>query len=71
MLCGNVSCDSAAIYKLGREVHERITNAIDERLSTNLKEYLMPLAGNSSGLYKFRVESYRLFCSKDYEKLHV
>ena len=47
-------------YKLSREVQERFTKAIDEKLSVNPKEYLIPLAGNKAGLYKFRVGDYRL-----------
>jgi mRNA interferase RelE/StbE len=58
-------------YKLSREVQERLTKAIDEKLSVNPKEYLIPLTGDKSGLYKFRVGDYRLLCSKDDEKLHV
>mgnify|MGYP003961978237 CR=1 FL=1 len=58
-------------YKLRREVQERLTKAIDEKLSINPKEYLIPLAGNKAGLYKFRVGDYRLLCSRDDEKLCV
>ncbi|GAW86709.1 mRNA interferase RelE/StbE [Bathymodiolus platifrons methanotrophic gill symbiont] len=58
-------------YKLSREVQERLTKAIDEKLSVNPKEYLIPLAGNKAGLYKFRVGDYRLLCSRDDEELHV
>ena len=58
-------------YKLSREVQERLTKAIDEKLSVNPKEYLIPLAGNKAGLYKFRVGDYRLLCSKDDVKLHI
>ena len=58
-------------YKLSREVQERLTKAIDEKLSINPKEYLIPLTGNKVGLYKFRVGDYRLLCSKDDEKFYV
>ena len=58
-------------YKLSREVQERLTKAIDEKLSINPKEYLIPLAGNKAGLYTFRVGDYRLLCSRDDEKLCV
>jgi mRNA interferase RelE/StbE len=58
-------------YKLSREVQERLTKAIDEKLSVNPKEYLIPLAGNKAGFYKFRVGDYRILCSRDDEKLTV
>ncbi len=51
-------------YKLSRDIQERLTKAIDEKLSINPKEHLIPLVGDMSGLYKFRVGDYRLLCTK-------
>ena len=58
-------------YKLNREAQTRITKAIDDKLSINPKSALIPLMGDKSGLYKFRVGDYRLLCSRDDDKLHV
>ncbi len=58
-------------YKLSRAIQERLTKAIDEKLSINPKEYLIHLVGDKSGLYKFRAGDYRLLCSRDDEKLYV
>ena len=58
-------------YKLSREIQVRLTKAIIEKLSKNPKEYLIPLTGDKSGLYKFRVGDYRLLCSRDDDKLCV
>ena len=58
-------------YKLSRDIQERLTKAIDEKLAIDPKKHLIPLVGNKSRLYKFRVEDYRLLCSRDDEKLYV
>ena len=58
-------------YKLSREVQERLTKAIDEKLAINPKAHLIRLVGDKSGLYKFRVGDYRLLCFEDEDKLVV
>jgi len=58
-------------YKLSRDAQERLTKAIDEKLATNPKEYLVPLVGAMTGLYKFRVGDYRLLCTKNDNKFSV
>ena len=47
-------------FKLNREVQERITKAIDEKLAVNPEAYLICLVSDKSGLYKFRVGDYRI-----------
>lgn len=58
-------------YKLNRDIQERLTKAIDEKLAVNPKKYLIPLSGDKAGFYKFRVGNYRLLCSKNDEKLNI
>ena len=57
--------------KLDTTVQSRIKKAILERLVVNPKLALIPLTGDRSGFYKFRVGDYRLLCSRDDEKLYV
>ena len=58
-------------YKLSREVQERLTKAIDEKLAVNPKAHLIRLVDDKSGLYKFRVGDYRLLCFDDEDKLLI
>ena len=58
-------------FKLNREVQERITRAIDEKLTVSPKAYLIRLVGDKSGLYKFRVGDYRLLCFKEEDRLTI
>jgi len=58
-------------FKLSRDVQERLTKAIDEKLAVNPKELLIPLSGDRVGFYKFRVGDYRLLCSKDDDKFII
>ena len=58
-------------FKLNREVQERITKAIDEKLAVSPKAHLIRLVGDKSGLYKFRVGDYRLLCFKDEDRLTI
>lgn len=58
-------------FKLNREVQERITKAIDEKLAVNPEAYLIRLVGDKSGLYKFRVGDYRLLCFKDKDRFII
>ena len=57
--------------KLDAVVQSRIKKAVLERLVVNPKLALIPLTGDRSGFYKFRVGNYRLLCSKDNKKLYV
>ena len=57
--------------KLDDAIQSRIKKAVLERLVVNPKLTLIPLTGDKTGLYKFRVEDYRLLCSRNDEKLHV
>ena len=57
--------------KLDDIIQSRIKRAVFERLVTNPKLALIPLTGDKSNLYKFRVGDYRLLCLRDDEKLHV
>ncbi len=57
-------------YQLSRDVQERLTKAIDEKLAVNPKEHLTPLSGDKAGFYKFRVGNCRLLCLRDDNKLY-
>jgi mRNA interferase RelE/StbE len=43
----------------------RIKKYILEKLIINPKLYLIPLLGDKSGFYKFRVGDYRLLCVRE------
>lgn len=58
-------------YNLDRSSQKRITKAIDEKLVPNPKKHLLPLTGDFSGLYKFRVGEYRLLCIRNDDQLRV
>ena len=58
-------------YKLDRNIQERLTKGIEEKLAINPKAHLIALSGDMSNLYKFRVGDYRLLCSKDDENFYV
>ena len=53
------------------EVQSRIKKAVLEKLVVNPKEYLIPLAGDKAGYYKFRIGNYRLLCSRDDDNFHI
>lgn len=57
--------------KLDSETQSRIKKAVYERLIVNPKIHLIPLSGDKSGLYKFRVGDYRLLCAKNDNELIV
>ena len=46
----------------------RIKKYILEKLTINPKLHLIPLLGDKSGFYKFRVGDYRLLCAKEDDK---
>lgn len=56
---------------LDSKIQSRIKKAVIEKLIVNPKEYLIPLSGNKTGFYKFKIGDYRLLCSRDDKKLHV
>lgn len=49
--------------KLTPEVRKRINKAILEKLLVAPEKHLIPLMGELSGFYKFRVGDYRLLCA--------
>ena len=57
--------------KLPREIQEKITKAIREKLNIHADIYLIPLVGDKTGMYKFRVGEYRLLCKRDGDKLVI
>ena len=57
--------------KLTPEIRKRIDKAIEEKLLINPDQHLIPLSGELSEFYKFRVGDYRLLCSKDGTKLVI
>jgi mRNA interferase RelE/StbE len=50
---------------LDKTARSVIEKAIDTKLLTNPDVYLIPLVGDLTGLYKFRVGDYRLLCLKE------
>jgi mRNA interferase RelE/StbE len=50
---------------LDSSVKLRIKKYILEKLIINPKLYLIPLLGDKSGFYKFRVGDYRLLCVRE------
>ena len=57
---------------LDKQVQLRIKTEIQKKLTTNdPNQFLIPLTGDLSGFFKFRVGGYRLLCKKDNEKLIV
>ena len=59
------------LKKLDATVQSRIKKAVYDKLLPNPKACLIPLVGDLSGFYKFRVGDYRLLCRKDDEELTV
>ncbi|OFW81005.1 MAG: hypothetical protein A2887_01870 [Alphaproteobacteria bacterium RIFCSPLOWO2_01_FULL_40_26] len=57
--------------KLTPEIRKRIDRAIVEKLQTAPEKYLVPLAGDLTGFYKFRVGDYRLLCAREGVQLVV
>lgn len=49
---------------LSPEVRKIMALAINSKLLTNPDSALIPLKGRLSGIYKFRVGSYRVLCEK-------
>ena len=54
-------------YNLNRDIQERITKAIENKLVISPQIHLISLKGERAYLYKFRVGDYRLLCSKNDE----
>lgn len=50
---------------LDSNLQSNIKKDVYEKLLVNPKIYLIPLVGDKSGFYKFRVGSYRLLCAKN------
>ena len=59
------------LKKLDKLIQSRIKKAVYEKLIVNPNLYLIPLLGDKTGFYKFRVGDYRLLCHKNQEKLIV
>ena len=57
--------------KLSHDIQLRIKKVINEKLLSNPDLYLIPLLGDKSGYYKFRVGDYRLLCKKQDKKLII
>lgn len=57
---------------LDKQVRLRIQNEIQKKLvASDPNQFLIPLIGDLSGFFKFRVGDYRLLCKKDNEKLII
>lgn len=57
------------LHKLPRNIQEKITKAIEEKLSVNPDLHLSRLSGYKGSFYRLRVNDYRLLCTKqDREK---
>lgn len=59
------------LSKLPRNIQKIIAEAVDEKLLTNPDLYLSKLSGYKENLYKFRVNDYRVLCTKHDEELVV
>lgn len=57
--------------KMDRNIQQIIAKAVRSKLSINPDIHLIPLVGDFSGLYKFRVGYYRLLCLKENDMLIV
>ena len=49
----------------------KIKTEIQKKLMVNPDYYLIPLIGDLSGFFKFRVGDYRVLCKKDKSKLII
>jgi len=56
---------------LDSKTRNRIIDAVNDKLLKHPDYYLVPLTGDKSGFFKFRVGDYRLICSKRDDKLVV
>lgn len=59
------------LSKLPRNIQKIIAEAVDEKLLSNPDLYLSKLSGYKESLYKFRVNDYRVLCTKHDEELVV
>jgi mRNA interferase RelE/StbE len=59
------------IAALPSDVKRRIRSAIEEKLASDPKTHLLPLAGPLRGFGKFRVGDYRLICRREDEVLLI
>jgi len=50
---------------LDPQIQTRIRDAIREKLLVNPDKYLIPLHGDLTSFYKFRIGTYRLLCQKN------
>ena len=57
--------------KLDAHLRLRIEKTINLKLLQDPDLHLIPLVGNLSGLYKFRVGDYRLLCLKEEDVLII
>ena len=57
--------------KMDRNIQQIIAKAVRSKLSINPDIHLIPLVGDFSGLYKFRVGDYRLLCLKENDMLII
>ena len=57
--------------KLTPEIRKRIDKAILEKLLIAPDQHLIPLVGELSGFYKFRVGDHRLLCHKEGTRLVI
>lgn len=56
------------LKQLDNKTQSRIKKAVYEKLLVNPRAHLVPLTGDRTGFYKFRVGDYRLLCRKQSAK---
>jgi mRNA interferase RelE/StbE len=56
---------------LSQEVKKTIAKAINTKLLKDPNSALIPLTGKLKGIYKFRVQNYRILCEKRSETLII
>ena len=59
------------LLKLPKNAQRNIARALRQKLSVNPDLYLSRLSGYKENLYKFRVNDYRVLCTKHDEELVV
>ena len=59
------------LRSLDRQIQKRILDYLRERVSTNPLNFGKELVGDKTGLRRYRVDSYRIICQLQDQKLKV
>lgn len=58
-------------HKLDRQIGKRIINYLDKNIIDNPRQFGKSLTGEFAGLWRYRVEDFRIICHIKDEKLTV